>query len=66
MDFADGSSLDDILTYIKQATFKRKKPTDPGLPIYVDPLIERVLTSQVAINVTGAPLRSRSRRCSGD
>jgi membrane fusion protein, multidrug efflux system len=57
LEFADGSSLDDILTYIKQATFKRKKPTDPGLPIYVDPLIERVLTRQVAITVTGEPLR---------
>ena len=47
INFADETPLDDVLTYIKQATFKGKKPTDPGLPIYVDPLVERALTSKV-------------------
>ena len=53
--------MDDVLTYIKQATFKGKKPTDPGLPIYVDPLglkeAGQTLTSTVRMNVIGAPLK---------
>jgi hypothetical protein len=49
--------LDEILTYVKHATFKGKKPTDPGLPIYVDPLVERKLTSKVQVNLNDAPLR---------
>ena len=49
INFAD-APLSDVLTYIKRATFKGKKPTDPGLPIYVDPLVERALTSKVRID----------------
>ena len=57
MVFAKEPSLADVLTFIKQATFKGKKPTDPGLPIYVDPVVERALTSKVRMNVNGAPLK---------
>ncbi len=61
MDFANDVRLADVLLYIKQATFKGEKPTDPGLPIYVDPLglqeARRTLTSTVRIHVTGVPLR---------
>ena len=38
MSFANETPLGDVLTYIKQATFKGKKPTDAGIPIYVDPI----------------------------
>ena len=61
MGFANETPLDDVLIYIKQATFKGKKPTDPGLPIYVDPLglqeAGQTLTSTVRMNVIGAPLK---------
>jgi serine/threonine protein kinase len=56
MNFSD-ATLNDILTYIKQATFNGKKATDPGLQIYVDPLVERALTSKVRLDVNDAPLR---------
>jgi hypothetical protein len=54
MNFEDNTTLDDVLTYIKQVTFK---PTDPGVPIYVDPLVEKALKSKVRINIADAPLR---------
>ena len=57
INFADETPLDDVLTYIKYATFKEKKPTDPGLPIYVDPVVEQALTFKVRIDVNDAPLR---------
>ncbi len=57
INFADETPLDDVLTYIKAATYKVTKPTDPGLPIYVDPLVERALTSKVRIDLNDAPLR---------
>jgi serine/threonine protein kinase len=61
MDFADQTPLEDMLDHIKHATFKWNKPTDPGLPIYVDPIglheAGRTRTSKVQINLYGAPLR---------
>ena len=45
------------MTYIKAATYKVTKPTDPGLPIHVDPLVERALKSKVCIDLNDAPLR---------
>ncbi len=61
MGFANETPLDNVLIYIKQATFKGKKPTDPGLPIYVAPLglqeAGQTLTSTVQMNVIGAPLK---------
>jgi serine/threonine protein kinase len=57
MNFADETTLDDVLTYIKQVTFNQEKATDPGLQIYVDPLVEGALKSKVRINVADAPLR---------
>ena len=57
ISFAD-AQLDDVLRYIKHATFKEKKPTDPGLlQIYVDPRVERALTSKVRMDASDAPLR---------
>jgi membrane fusion protein (multidrug efflux system) len=57
MSFDNETRLEDVLTYIKQATFKGMNPTDPGLPIYVDPRVERTLKSKVEMNANGAPLR---------
>jgi serine/threonine protein kinase len=54
MNFEGDTTLDDVLTYIKQVTVK---PTDPGVPIYVDPLVEKALTSKVQMNIADAPLR---------
>jgi hypothetical protein len=60
MGFPDETPLDAIILYIKYATFKGK-PTDPGLPIYVDPVglkeAGRTATSAVRINAPGSPLR---------
>jgi Protein kinase domain/WD domain, G-beta repeat len=62
MDFANETPLDEILTYIKQATWKGTMPTDPGIPIYVDPVglqeAGRTVKSAVRMNVTGAPLKA--------
>src|SRR5262249_28742795 len=57
MNFADATTLEDVVPYIQQVTFKQEKATDPGLPIYVDPVVERALTSKVRMNVDDAPLR---------
>jgi membrane fusion protein (multidrug efflux system) len=57
VNFSDEIPLDDVLTYIKWATFKGEKPTDPGLPIYVDPLVERARQSKVRMAVNDVPLR---------
>ena len=62
MSFADATPLDAVLTYIKQATFNGKGPTDPGLSIYVDPLglqkAGQSLTSTVNIDLEGVPLKT--------
>jgi hypothetical protein len=64
MPFPDGATLGDLLSYIKQAT---STPTDPELPIYVDPLglqeAERSLNSTVQIDLKGVPLRTTLRYC---
>jgi serine/threonine protein kinase/WD40 repeat protein len=61
MNFAGETTLDDLLKYIQQATWKGKKPTDPGLPIYVDPLglkeAGQTPASTVRMNVIGSPLK---------
>jgi hypothetical protein len=57
MNFPDEPPLDDVLTFLKHVTFKGPKPTDPGLQIYVDPAVEKALTSKVRMNVNDAPLR---------
>ena len=60
MDFANETPLNDVLTYIKQAKWKGRKPTDADIPIYVDPLglkeTGKTLASTVRMNVTGVPL----------
>ncbi len=56
LNFED-ATLSSVLNYIKVATFNGKKPTDPGLPIYVDPRVERALASKVRIEINGARLR---------
>jgi serine/threonine protein kinase len=59
MDFANETSLEDVLTYIKQAT---AMPFDPGIPIYVDPIglleARRTLLSTARMNVSGASLKA--------
>jgi hypothetical protein len=64
MPFPDDIELRDLLSYIKQAT---STPTDPELPIYVDPLglqeAERSLDSTVQIDLKGVPLRTTLRYC---
>jgi hypothetical protein len=61
MDFANQTPLDDILKYIKQATWKGRKPTDAGIPIYVDPVglqeAKQTLASTVRMNISGSPLK---------
>jgi len=62
MSFANETPLNDILMYIKQATWKGREPTDAGIAIHVDPVglkeADRTLTSTVRIDVTGAPLKA--------
>ncbi len=59
MSFANETTLDDILKYIKQAT---ASPTYNGIPIYVDPIglqeAEKSLRSTVTIDVEQVPLRT--------
>lgn len=62
MNFANETTLGDVLTYIKETTWKGRKPTDPGIPIYVDPdgLREagQTLTSTVRMDVIGSSLKA--------
>jgi hypothetical protein len=64
MRFSNETPLDDVLTYIKQAT---KTATHPGIPIYVDPIglqeAERSLNSTVQLDLEGVPLRETLRLC---
>ena len=60
MSFANETSLDDILKYVKKST---ASPTYPdGIPIYVDPIglqeAEKSLTSTVTIDLQQVPLRT--------
>lgn len=59
MEFPKETPLDDVLQYIKRST--RKGPSDPGIPIYIDPFglqaAGRSLNSTVAIRVKGSPLK---------
>ena len=61
MVFPRETPLDDVLKYITRATKYGDRPSDPGIPIYVDPFglqeAKKSLTSTVTINVTGAPLK---------
>ena len=64
MDFANETPLGAVLTYIKQATFKERKPTNAGIPIYVDPIglqeAEQTLASTVKIDVNGPPIKGHA------
>jgi RNA polymerase sigma factor (sigma-70 family) len=61
MVFPRETPVDDVLKYITRATKYGGRPSDPGIPIYVDPFglheAQKSLTSTVTINVTGAPLK---------
>ena len=69
MGFANGTPLGAVLTYIKQTTFKERKPTDAGIPIYVDPIglqeAKQTLAATVKIDVNGPPLRVTLRHLLG-
>jgi RNA polymerase sigma factor (sigma-70 family) len=58
MSFANETTLDDVLKYIKQATTSKDFH---GIPIYVDPVglqeAERSMNSTIQIDLEGAPLR---------
>ena len=62
MRFPDEIPLGDLLKYIGKAT---STPTDPGIPIYVDPIglqeAERSLNSTVQIDLEGVPLKTTLR-----
>ncbi len=62
MRFPVETPLEDVLEYIKSAT---KGPNDNGLPMYVDPVglneAEKTMTSPVAINLEGIPLKTSLR-----
>jgi RNA polymerase sigma factor (sigma-70 family) len=61
MVFPRETPLDDVLKYITRATKYGDRPSDPGIPIYVDPFglqeAKKSLKSTVTINVTGVPLK---------
>jgi RNA polymerase sigma factor (sigma-70 family) len=61
MVFPRETPLDDVLKYITRATRYGDRPSDPGIPIYVDPFglqeAKKSLKSTVTINVTGVPLK---------
>jgi hypothetical protein len=62
--FPDGTPLDEVLKYIRDAT---RETNFPGIPIYVDPLglqyAERSLNSTVRINIDDIPVRDGLRLC---
>ena len=64
MRFPNETPLGDLLKYIGEAT---ATPTEPGIPIYVDPIglqeAERSLGSTVQIDLVGVPLRTTLRLC---
>jgi hypothetical protein len=64
MHFPEETSLDEVLSYIKQAT---ATPTDHGLSMYADPIdlqeCERSLSYTVTIDAEGVPLRTTLRLC---
>jgi RNA polymerase sigma factor (sigma-70 family) len=61
MVFPRETPLDDVLKYITRVTKHGDPPSDPGIPIYVDPFglqeVKKSLQSTVTINVTGVPLK---------
>ena len=61
MVFPRETPLDDVLKYITRATKYGDRPSDPGIPIYVDPFglheVQEEPESTVTINVTGVPLK---------
>ncbi len=64
MRFPGGTSLGDMLDYIRKAT---ATPNQPTLPIYVDPLglqsAERSLDSTVRIDLEGVALKTTLDLC---
>lgn len=58
MSFPNETPLEDVLSYIKQAT---KGPRFAGIPIYVDPVglqeADKTTSSTVHIDLEGVPLR---------
>jgi hypothetical protein len=64
MKFTDGTSLGELVAYIKKAT---STPNYPEIPIYVDPIglaeAERNLDSTVSIDLQGVPLKTTLRLC---
>jgi RNA polymerase sigma factor (sigma-70 family) len=61
MVFPRETPLDDVLKYITRATKYGDRPSDPGIPIYVDPFglqeAKKSLKSTVTSNVTRVPLK---------
>jgi serine/threonine protein kinase len=59
MRFAEATSLEDALDYIKEAT---RGPDGPGISIYVDPVglnsVQRTMTSPITLDLEGVPLRT--------
>jgi hypothetical protein len=64
MTFPDPTPLEEVLRSIKAAT---ATPTDPGIPIYLDPVglleAERATFSTVTIDLQGLPLKATLRPC---
>ena len=62
MSFPNETPLEDVLKHMKQAT---ATPTQPGFPIYVDPLgmqeADKTLTSPVKIDLGRVPLKTSLR-----
>jgi hypothetical protein len=64
MPFPDPTPIQDVLRYVTLAT---ATPTQPGIPIYLDPIsleeAERTPTSTVKIDLVGVPLKTSLRLC---
>ena len=62
MSFAAATPLEDVLTYVRQAT---TTPTYPGIPIYVDPKglkeASATNTSAVTLDLAGVSLKTTLR-----
>ncbi len=58
MSFAEETSLEEVLKYIKEATKSSELPN--GIAIYVDPIglqeAEKSLTSTIQMDLEGVPL----------
>jgi hypothetical protein len=64
MRFTDQNTLGDVVACVKNA---RLTPSDPGIPVYVDPIglqeAEKSLGSTVSIDLEGVPLKTTLRLC---